>query len=72
MPVVLGLGSSHAPSMFSPPEVWPEIHRALTKGLPQPPEVALETPEVLREYSARVDKAFDVLRNRSPRPSSIS
>lgn len=62
MPVVLGLASSHAPSMFSPAEVWPTIHKGLTKGLPQPPEFDLETPEVVQSYRDRVTKAFDVLR----------
>ncbi len=64
MPVVLGLASSHAPSMFSPAEAWPDIHRGLTKGLPQPPDFALETPEVVRDYRNRVEKAFDVLRDK--------
>ena len=34
MPLVLGLGSSHAPSMFAPAEKWPDIHLALTRGVP--------------------------------------
>lgn len=64
MPVVLGLASSHAPNMFAPAEAWPAIHRGLTKGLPQPPEFALETGDVVRGYVARIEQAFGVLRDR--------
>ena len=64
MPVVLGLASSHAPSMFSPAEHWPKIHQSLTKGLPQPPELALETPEIIESYVARIEEAFAVMRGK--------
>src|SRR4051794_30119623 len=64
MPVVLGLAASHAPSMFCPPEAWPEVHRKLTREVPQPPQVADETPEVLAQYVARVEQGFGTLRER--------
>jgi hypothetical protein len=62
MPIVLGLASSHAPSMFVPAEAWPQVHQALTRGVPQPPELAAETPEVLEGYVRRIQKGFGVLR----------
>ena len=62
MPVVLGLASSHAPSMFTPPELWPQVHKGLTKGLPQPPRFAQETPEVVAEHAARVKQSFEVMK----------
>ena len=58
----LGLAVSHAPSMFRGLEYWPAIHRQLTAGVPQPPEIAQETPEVLQSYIARIDRGFEVLR----------
>ena len=62
MPIVLGLASSHAPGMFATPEQWPQIHKGLTAGLPQPPEIALETPEVIGSYVQRIKKGFAALR----------
>ena len=64
MPVVLGLAASHAPSMFCPPEAWPEVHQKLTRGVPQPPQLADETTEVLEQYVARVNQGFGALRER--------
>ena len=62
MPLVLGLATSHAPSMFASPDKWPAIHQILTRGLPQPPQVADETPEVLDSYVRRIQENFRVLR----------
>ena len=62
MPVVLGLASSHAPSMFVAPEHWPTIHRGLAGNVPQPPELALETPEVIADHARRVGQGFAALR----------
>jgi hypothetical protein len=64
MPIVLGLASSHAPAMFSPADVWPRIHKGLTRDVPQPPGLMQETPEVLASYRRRIDAAFDALRQR--------
>lgn len=61
MPVVLGLASSHAPSMFAPPDSWPQIHKGLTRGLPQPPKFADETPEVIAQHAGRVSQGFATL-----------
>jgi hypothetical protein len=61
MPLVLGLASSHAPSMFVGAEHWPTVHRGLVKEVPQPPELAQETPEVLGQYVRRVRKGFAAL-----------
>ena len=59
----LGLASSHAPSMFRGLEHWAPIHRVLTTGVPQPPQIESETPEVLRGYIERIAKGFGVLRS---------
>jgi len=61
MPLVLGLASSHAPSMFVDAEHWPTIHRGLVKAVPQPPELVKETPEVLEQYVRRIRKGFATL-----------
>ena len=58
----LGLATSHAPSMFRGLEHWSAIHRVLTDGVPQPPEIEKETPEVLQNYIERIDRGFDVLK----------
>ena len=62
MPIVLGLASSHAPSMFSPVEAWPQLHRILVRDVPQPRRIAEETRDVLQSYIARIDAAFATLR----------
>src|SRR5439155_1601548 len=58
----LGLATSHAPSMFRGLEHWASIHRVLTNGVPQPPEIENETSEVLRDYIDRIKKGFDALK----------
>ena len=58
----LGLATSHAPSMFRGIEHWAPIHRVLTGGVPQPPQIESETPEVLRDYFDRINKGFEALR----------
>jgi len=58
----LGLAVSHAPSMFRRLEHWPKIHHVLTAGVPQPPELADETPALLQSYLDRIDNGFEVLR----------
>ena len=62
MPIVLGLASSHAPSMFCPADQWPRVHEQLVRGLPQPPQVADETPAVLESYVERIQRGFATLR----------
>jgi aromatic ring-opening dioxygenase catalytic subunit (LigB family) len=58
----LGLAVSHAPSMFRGREHWPLIHRVLTDGVPQPPEIAKETPEVIQTYIDRIHLGFAALK----------
>lgn len=58
MPLGLGLAASHAPSMFVPADKWPALHATLTRGVPQPPQLADETPEVLESYVQRVRRGF--------------
>ena len=62
MPLVLGLASSHAPSMFVGAEHWPEVYRGLAGKAPAPPELAQETPAVLEDYARRVTQGFAALR----------
>jgi len=62
MPLVLGLASSHAPSMFVGAEHWPVVHRGLAGDVPQPPELVQETPAVLQDYARRVTHGFAALR----------
>jgi hypothetical protein len=60
----LGLAVSHAPSMFRGLEHWPLIHRVLTDGVPQPPEIEKETPAVLQSYIDRINLGFEALKKR--------
>lgn len=60
--LALGLASSHAPSMFRSAEHWPTIHRVLTEGVPQPPQIRDETPDVLEAYVKRIENGFAALR----------
>lgn len=62
MPIVLGLASSHAPSMFVAADQWPTVHRGLARDVPQPAELAQETPEVIENYVQRVTQGFAILR----------
>src|SRR5262245_23112583 len=73
MPLGLGLGSSHAPSMFATLDDWPKIYETLTRGVPQPPRAAEETPEVIAAYSQRIRKNLRALREQieSYRPDAI-
>jgi protocatechuate 4,5-dioxygenase beta chain len=49
------------------------VHDALTKGLPQPPQLAEETPEVLESYVSRIHKSFRTLREQieATRPDTV-
>ncbi len=58
----LGLAVSHAPSMFRGREHWPQIHRVLTDGVPQPAEIEKETPEVIQTYIDRIHLGFAALK----------
>jgi hypothetical protein len=50
--------------MFVAADHWPAIHRGLAGDVPQPAELALETPEVLETYVRRVRAGFATLRAR--------
>jgi hypothetical protein len=64
MPLGLGLAASHAPSMFAAAEDWPRLHQVLTRGLPQPPQAAQETADVIAGYVKRIQGGFRTLRAR--------
>lgn len=62
MPIGLGLGSSHASFVImTKVEDWVEYYKFLTRNVPQPPEAALETEEVVQSYIDRVQQSFNVL-----------
>ncbi len=48
--------------MFVAAEHWPAVHRALVRDVPQPAQLALETPEVIVDHVRRVKAGFDALR----------
>jgi Catalytic LigB subunit of aromatic ring-opening dioxygenase len=48
--------------MFVAPEHWPTVHRGLAGTVPQPPEFAAETSEIVAEHARRVSQGFDALR----------
>jgi protocatechuate 4,5-dioxygenase beta chain len=48
--------------MFVPAAQWPTVHRGLSKDVPQPLELAQETPEVLADHARRVQDGFQALR----------
>src|SRR5215469_13581590 len=50
--------------MFVAAEHWPVVHRGLAGNVPQPPELASETPEVIGSYVRRVEQGFATLRAR--------
>jgi hypothetical protein len=47
--------------MFVAADQWPTVHRGLSRDVPQPAELALETPEVLENYVRRVKQGFATL-----------
>ena len=65
MPIGLGIASSHLGALnLKNAEEFQRYHKNLTKNVPQPPEVALETPEVLEDFLGRVPPAFSVLQQK--------
>ena len=48
--------------MFVAPEHWPTVHRGLAGSVPQPPEFAAETSEVIAAHARRVAEGFATLR----------
>jgi hypothetical protein len=62
--LVLGMASSHAPTMFLPVDQWSEVHRRLVKDVPQPRAFERETEEANIAYKRRIDAGFATLRGR--------
>ena len=58
----LGLASSHAPASFRPKEKWKTMYRRRNNNVPDPPQIRLETEEVIEGYIKRIEKAFEILR----------
>jgi len=60
----LGLASSHAPVIFCPAEAWKDAYDTIPDFMKQsqPHTARLETPDVIRSYIERIDRAFSVLR----------
>lgn len=48
--------------MFAGPEHWPAIHQTLVRDVPQPRQLAEETPEVIADYIRRIGEGFATLR----------
>lgn len=73
MPLVLGMGVSHSPTLYRPRERWPDIYKALIKDVPQPNRAGEETPEQLDGFNTRIQAAFDALRSRlaDARPDAV-
>ncbi len=64
MPIGFGIASSHAPSLTAPAERWEAIYERLKRKVPQPPEAAEETAEVITDYVGRIDDSFNTLKNK--------
>ncbi len=60
----LGIATSHAPAIFCPAEVWPRVYAGIPEDMKnaQPASAKRETPEVIREQIARVERAFETIR----------
>lgn len=73
MPIVAGLATSHAPSMFVAAEHWPKVHAGLVRSVPQPPELSNETPDVIQSYVDRINAAFAKLKSllEAARPDAV-
>lgn len=59
--------------MFVEAKHWPTVHQGLAGSVPQPPELALETPQVIADHAARVEKGFAALRREleAARPDAL-
>jgi hypothetical protein len=62
MPVVFGMASSHAPSLFAQTyDGWQRVWQRFMGETPQPPEVANEGPEAIADFVARTAANFATL-----------
>jgi len=57
----LAMGVARSPVVFQPPKSWPALYERLLRGSPPPPEALKETPEVLQDYSQRIEAAYKTL-----------
>lgn len=74
MPLVFGMASSHAPSLFAQTyEGWQRVWQRFSGGVPQPPEVEREGPAVVADFVARTASAFERLRGElaAARPDTV-
>ena len=63
MPVVFGMASSHAPSLFAETYAgWQLLWKRFTASAPQPPEIANEGPDAIADFVARTAAAFGTLK----------
>ncbi len=63
MAALLGLASSHTPSLFAQTyDGWQRLWRRFSGDTPQPPETASEGPEAVADFVARAAAAFAALR----------
>ena len=59
MPIVFGMASSHAPSLFAETYAgWQRVWQRFTPDTPQPPQVANEGPEAVADFVARTAANF--------------
>jgi protocatechuate 4,5-dioxygenase beta chain len=63
MPVVFGMASSHAPSLFAETyDGWQRVWKRFSGDTPQPPQVADEGPDAVADFVARTAAAYAELR----------
>ena len=63
MPIVFGMASSHAPSLFAQTYAgWQLLWSRFRADTPQPPEIENEGPEAVADFVARTAAAFGTLR----------
>src|SRR6266511_5947274 len=71
MPLGLGLASSHAPTVWRPPDRWPAIYSFLARGVTEPPNA--DPPEVLDEQYERIQESLRTIKMQleSYRPDAL-
>jgi protocatechuate 4,5-dioxygenase beta chain len=57
----LALGVGRSPVCFMPPEEWPANYQRMLRGEAMPPQALKETPDILRDYSRRIEDAYATL-----------
>jgi aromatic ring-opening dioxygenase catalytic subunit (LigB family) len=59
--LVLGLAASYSPAVLRPTAEWPKIHKWLTGDVPQPLELAQDTPDKLKWYADGIKSGYESL-----------